>query len=107
MSKTIGKDSVVIITTKQAETINKVHSRILDSIYLLRGEAYDLAYYKLEAIDKIDYLEQSLEAYKRRLIIKDKELEILRIKRKNPMLVTMLLLVGWTLYTGIHTQTLK
>ena len=107
MSKTIGKDSVVIITTKQAEIINKVHTKMLDSISLIRNETYNLAYYKLEAIDKIYDLENRVNIYENRIKIRDQEIERLKAKKRNPTLVMMLLVIGWTLYTGIHTQTLK
>jgi hypothetical protein len=106
-AKTIGKDSVVIITTKQAEKINKIHTKLLDSIAIVKDEAYNLAYYKLETVDKLYDLENRLDAYKAYVDIKDKEIETLKSKKRSPILVTMLLLIGWTLYTGIQTQTIK
>ena len=113
-TKIIGKDSVVIITTKQAEKINNKYVKMLDSISTIKSDIISIKSYqtqiiidKLEALDKIAYLEQSLDAHKILLNSKDKELEILKIKKRSPMLVTMLLLVGWTLYTGIQTQTIK
>ena len=106
-TKTIGKDSVVIITTKQAEKINKIHTKLLDSIAIVKDEAYNLAYYKLETVDKLYDLENRLDAYKAYVDIKDKEIETLKSKKRSPILVTMLLLIGWTLYTGIQTQTIK
>lgn len=109
-AKTIGKDSVVIITTKQAEKINKVHTRMLDSISIIRGELYDLSYYKLESIDKVSDLENRVDVYKAHIEIKDREIQTLKTiktKKRDPILVTMLLLIGWTLYTGIQTQTIK
>ena len=113
-TKIIGKDSVVIITTKQAEKINNTYVKMIDSISTIKSDIISIKSYqtqiiidKLEALDKISYLEQSLDAHKILLSSKDKELEILKMKKRSPMLVTMLLLVGWTLYTGIHTQTIK
>lgn len=106
-TKTIGKDSVVIITTKQAEVINKVHIKMLDSIIIIRGELYDLSYYKLESIDKVNDLENRVDIYKAHIEIKDREIQTLKSKKRSPILVTMLLLIGWTLYTGIQTQTIK
>lgn len=113
-TKIIGKDSVVIITTKQAEKINNTYVKMIDSISTIKNDIISIKSYqtqiiidKLEALDKIAYLEQSLDAHKILLSSKDKELEILKIKKRSPMLVTMLLLVGWTLYTGIQTQTIK
>jgi hypothetical protein len=109
-AKTIGKDSVVIITTKQAEKINKVHTKMLDSIIIIRGELYDLSYYKLESIDKVSDLENRVDVYKAHIEIKDREIQTLKTiktKKRDPILVTMLLLIGWTLYTGIQTQTIK
>ena len=113
-TKIIGKDSVVIITTKQAEKINNTYVKMIDSISTIKSDIISIKSYqtqiiidKLEALDKISYLEQSLDAHKILLSSKDKELEILKMKKRSPMLVTMLLLVGWTLYTGIQTQTIK
>jgi hypothetical protein len=98
---------VVIITTKQAETINKVHTKMLDSISVVKEEAYNLAYYKLETIDKLNDLENRVDIYKAHIEIKDREIQTLKSKKRSPVLVTMLLLIGWTLYTGIQTQTIK
>lgn len=107
MTKTIGKDSVVIITTQQAETINKVHTKMLDSIKLVRLQATMTAYDKLEALDKIEDLENRVDIYKYQIKNKDLQIQSLSAKKRSPFLFTMILLVGWTLYTGIHTQTIK
>jgi hypothetical protein len=80
---------------------------MLDSISSIRNETYSLAYYKLEAIDKIYDLENRVNIYENRIRIRDQEIEKLKAKNRSPILTTMLLLIGWTLYTGIHTQTLK
>jgi hypothetical protein len=97
----------VIITTKQAETINKVHIKMLDSISLIRFQGSMTAYDKLEALDKIYDLENRVDIYKAHIKIKEQEIEKLKAKNRSPILTTMLLLIGWTLYTGIHTQTIK
>ena len=39
IAKTIGKDSVVIITTKQAEDINASHNKLTDSIKALETKS--------------------------------------------------------------------
>lgn len=106
-TKTIGKDSVVIITTKQAEIINKVHAKMIDSILTVRSEAYLLAYDKLEALDKIYDLENRVDIYAARLKIKESEYQYLKTKQKNFLLRFMIILVSWTIYIGVKTQTLK
>jgi hypothetical protein len=80
---------------------------MLDSISIIRGELYDLSYYKLENIDKVNDLENRVDVYKAHIEIKDREIQTLKTKNKKPVLVMMLLMIGWTLYTGIQTQTIK
>lgn len=80
---------------------------MLDSISIVKEEAYNLAYYKLETIDKLHDLENKVYVYKAHIEIKDREIQTLKTKKRSPILVTMLLLIGWTLYTGIQTQTIK
>jgi len=80
---------------------------MLDSIIIIRGELYDLSYFKLESIDKVNDLENRVDIYKAHIEIKDREIQTLKSKKRSPILVTMLLLIGWTLYTGIQTQTIK
>jgi hypothetical protein len=87
--------------------INKVHTKMLDSIAVVKDEAYNLAYYKLETIDKLNDLENRVDIYKAHIEIKDREIQTLKTKNKRPLLLMMVFLVGWTLYTGIQTQTLK
>ena len=80
---------------------------MLDSIAVVKDEAYNLAYYKLETIDKLNDLENRVDIYKAHIEIKDREIQTLKTKNKRPLLLMMVFLVGWTLYTGIQTQTLK
>ena len=113
-TKTIGKDSVVIITTEQAEIINRVHTKMIDSIKLIRFQGSMTAYGKLEALDKIEDLENRIDIYAARLKMKDSEYQNLKNindqlknKQKNSLLRLMLILVAWTIYIGVQTQTLK
>jgi hypothetical protein len=97
----------VIITTKQAETINKVHIELLDSLALITNEANNLAYYNLKIKNNLYDLENKVGVYKYNINIKDKEIEKLKTKNKNHTLGMMLLLLGWTFYTGIQTHIIK
>jgi len=111
IAKTIGKDSVVIITTKQAEDINASHNKLTDSIKALetksllldlsRAQGYGLveAYareYKRSNI-KIENLNLQLED-------KDKEIKFLHRKINRTIFQSMLLVAGWTIYTGMKNN---
>jgi hypothetical protein len=80
---------------------------MLDSIRSTRYEGSMIAYDKLESIDKVSDLENRVDVYKAHIEIKDREIQTLKSKNRRPILATMLLLIGWTLYTGIQTQTIK
>jgi len=80
---------------------------MLDSISLIRYQSSMTAYDKLEAIDKIEDLENMADIYKYQIKQKDLQIQSLSVKKRNHILPMMLLLVGWTLYTGIQTQTIK
>ena len=113
IEKTIGKDSVVIITTKQAEDINASHNKLTDSIKALenksllldlsRAQGYGLveAYareYKRSNI-KIENLNLQLED-------KDKEIKFLHRKINRTIFQGLLVVAGWTIYTGIKSGSL-
>jgi hypothetical protein len=51
---------------------------MIDSILSVRSEAYLLAHYKLEAIDKIDDFENRMNIYEARIKIRDQEIEKLK-----------------------------
>ena len=113
IAKTIGKDSVVIITTKQAEDINASHNKLTDSIKALENksllldlsraqgyglvEAYDREYKRANI--KIENLNLQLED-------KDKEIKFLHRKINRTIFQSMLLVAGWTIYTGIKSGSL-
>jgi len=113
IAKTIGKDSVVIVTIKQAEEINASHNKLTDSLKALETksllldlsraqgyglvEAYDREYKRANI--KIENLNLQLED-------KDKEIKFLHRKINRTIFQSMLLVAGWTIYTGIKSGSL-
>jgi len=114
IAKTIGKDSVVIITTEQAETINASHNKLTDSIKTLETKALLLdlgkaqGYALVEAYDR-EYKRANLKIENLNLQIKNRDSEILFLKRRinKTVFQSMLLVAGWTIYTGIKSQVIK
>ena len=112
IAKTIGKDSVVIITTKQAEEINVSHIKLSDSLKALETKSLLLdlnraqGYVLVEAYDR-EYKRVNMQVENLNLQIQDKDSEIAFLKRRinRTVFQSMLLVVGWTLYTGIKNQT--
>jgi hypothetical protein len=114
ITKTIGKDSVVIITTKQAESINESHIKLTDSIKALDTKSLILdmnraqGYALVEAYDR-EYRRASIKIENLNLQLEDKDIEIISLKRRinRTVFQSMLLVVSWTLYTGIKSQTIR
>ena len=113
IAKTIGKDSVVIITTKQAEEINVSHIKLSDSLKALETKSLLLdlnraqGYVLVEAYDR-EYKRANIKIENLNIQIQDKDNEIAFLKRRinRTIFQSMLLVIGWTLYTGIKTNTL-
>lgn len=114
IAKTIGKDSVVIITTKQAEDINTSHSKLNDSIKNLETKSLLLdldraqGYVLVEAYDR-EYRRANIRIENLNLQIENKDSEIVLLKKRinRTVFQSMLLVIGWTLYTGIKSQTIR
>ena len=112
IAKTIGKDSVVIITTKQAEDINASHIKLTDSIKALDTKSLILdinraqGYALVEAYDR-EYKRVNMQVDNLNLQLQNKDSEVAFLKRRinRTVFQSMLLVVGWTLYTGIKNQT--
>lgn len=113
IAKTIGKDSVVIVTIKQAEEINSSHNKLTDSIKVLetRSLLLDLSraqgYGLVEAYDR-EYKRANIKIENLNLQLEDKDKEIKFLHRKinRTIFQSMLLVAGWTIYTGIKSGSL-
>jgi len=114
IAKTIGKDSVVIITTKQAEDINASHSKLSDSIKTLETKSLLLdlnraqGYVLVEAYDR-EYKRASMRIENLNIQIENKNNEIIHLKKRidKTMFQSMALVIGWTLYVGIKSQIIR
>ena len=114
IAKTIGKDSVVIITTKQAEDINISHIKLIDSIKSLETKSLLLdldkaqGYVLVEAYDR-EYRKATIRIENLNLEIENRDNEIIYLKKRinRTIFQSMILVVGWTLYTGIKSQVIR
>jgi hypothetical protein len=114
IAKTIGKDSVVIITTKQAEDINVSHTKLVDSLKSLKTKSLILdlnraqGYVLVEAYDR-EYKRASLKIENLNIQIENKNNEIIHLKTRinKTVFQSMALVVGWTLYVGIKSQVIR
>ena len=114
IAKTIGKDSVVIITTKQAEEINGSHIKLSDSLKSLETKSLILdlnraqGYALVEAYDR-EYKRASIKIENLNLQMQDKDSEIIYLKKKvnKTIFQSIVLVIGWTLYTGIKSQVIR
>jgi predicted RNase H-like nuclease (RuvC/YqgF family) len=114
IAKTIGKDSVVIITTKQAEDINISHSKLSDSIKTLEIKSLLLdlnraqGYVLVEAYNR-EYKRASMRIENLNIQIENKNNEIIHLKTRinKTVFQSMALVVGWTLYVGIKSQVIR
>lgn len=113
IAKTIGKDSVVIINMKQAEQINRSHIKLTDSIKTLELESMILdlgkaqCYALVEAYDR-EYRRVNIKIENLSLQLEDKDKEVKFLKRRinRTIFQSMLLVAGWTIYTGIKSGSL-
>jgi hypothetical protein len=104
IAKTIGKDSVVIITTKQAEIINNSHTLLKDSIDGL--STLNLMKDLRSAQQSLFYEGLYKELNRKNTILEDRDNEIALLKRKinRTIFQSTILVVGWTIYTGIKSR---
>jgi competence CoiA-like predicted nuclease len=112
IAKTIGKDSVVIVTVKQAEDINASHIKLTDSIKALETKSMLL---DLSKAQSNVFLEAYIREYKRanlqienlniQLENKDSEIAFLKRRMNRTVFQSMTLVVGWVIYTGIKNKT--
>jgi hypothetical protein len=114
IAKTIGKDSVVIITTKQAEDINVSHIKLVDSLKSLETKSLILdlnraqGYVLVEAYNR-EYKRASMRIENLNIQIENKNNEIIHLKTRinKTVFQSMALVIGWTLYVGIKSQVIR
>jgi len=114
ITKIIGRDSVVIISIKQAEQINTSHTKLIDSIKYLDTKSLILnldkaqGYALVEAYDR-EYKRASLKIENLNLEIENRDNEIIYLKKRinKTIFQSMVLVIGWTLYVGIKSQVIR
>lgn len=114
IAKIIGKDSVVIITTKQAEEINGSHIKLSDSLKALKTKSLILdinraqGYALVEAYDR-EYKRVNMHVENLSMQMQDKDSEIIYLKKRvnKTIFQSMVLVIGWTLYIGIKSQVIR
>jgi len=114
ITKIIGRDSVVIISTKQAEQINTSYTKLIDSIKYLDTKSLILnldkaqGYALVEAYDR-EYKRASLKIENLNLEIENRDNEIIYLKKRinKTIFQSMVLVIGWTLYVGIKSQVIR
>ena len=113
IAKTIGKDSVVIIDIKQAEQINRSHIKLTNKIDNLENKSSILDMQKAQGFVMIEALDREykranikIENLNLQLEDKDKEIKFLHRKINRTIFQGLLLVAGWTVYTGIKSGSL-
>jgi hypothetical protein len=114
IAKTIGKDSVVIINMRQAEQINKSHIKLTNEIDDLENKSLILDMQKaqgfvmIEALSK-EYKRANIKIENLNLQLEDKNKEVAFLKRKinRTIFQGVLLVAGWTIYTGVKSGSFK
>ena len=114
ITKIIGRDSVVIISIKQAEQINTSYTKLNDSIKYLDTKSLILnldkaqGYALVEAYDR-EYKRASLKIENLNLEIENRDNEIIYLKRRinKTIFQSIVLVIGWTLYVGIKSQVIR
>jgi predicted RNase H-like nuclease (RuvC/YqgF family) len=107
IAKTIGKDSVVIIDIKQAEQINSSHINLTNTVDDLKNKSLILDMQKAQGFVMMEALNREykrsnikIENLNLQLEDKDREIKFLHRKLNRTIFQGMLLVAGWTIYTG-------
>jgi predicted RNase H-like nuclease (RuvC/YqgF family) len=107
IAKTIGKDSVVIIDIKQAEQINSSHINLTNTVDDLKNKSLMLDMQKAQGFVMMEALNREykrsnikIENLNLQLEDKDREIKFLHRKLNRTIFQGMLLVAGWTIYTG-------
>lgn len=113
--KTIGKDTVVIMTVKQGEDINKQFTSLNDSLSALNKDLLELrvavgrmnvrntqlSRNLAKSNDEVITVNKELDIYKASYKNAENDLRILKRDHKNIVTGLLILLGVWTTYTSI------
>ena len=113
--KTIGKDTVVIMTVKQGEDINKQFTSLNDSLSALNKDLLELrvavgrmnvrntqlSRNLAKSNDEVITVNKELDVYKASYKNAENDLRVLRRDHKNIVTGLLILLGVWTTYTSI------
>jgi chromosome segregation ATPase len=113
--KTIGKDTVVIMTVKQGEEINKQFTSLNDSLSALNKDLLELrvavgrmnvrntqlSRNLAKSNDEVITVNKELDIYKASYKNAEHDLRILKRDHKNIVTGLLILLGVWTTYTSI------
>lgn len=113
--KTIGKDTVVIMTVKQGEDINKQFTSLNDSLSALNKDLLELrvavgrmnvrntqlSRNLAKSNDEVRVVSKELDVYKASYKNAENDLRVLKRDHKNIVTGLLILLGVWTTYTSI------
>lgn len=113
--KTIGRDTVVIMTVQQGENINKQFTSLNDSLSALNNNVLELrqAVRRLDvrntqlskslnkSINEVVVVNKELDLYKNSYKNAEEELRVFKRDHKNIVVGLLILLGAWTGYTSI------
>lgn len=113
--KTIGKDTVVIMTLKQGEDINNQFTSLKDSLSIaneltltLRKQMSSMGARNIQlsknlskSEDEIGVLGKQLDVYKGKYEQCENELRLIRRDHKNVVTGLLGVIVVWTIYTSV------
>lgn len=113
--KTIGKDTVVIMTVKQGEDINKQFTSLNDSLSALNKDLLELrvavgrmnvrntqlSRNLAKSNDEVITVNKELDVYKASYKNAENDLRVLKRDHKNIVTGLLILLGVWTTYTSI------
>ena len=113
--KTIGKDTVVIMTVKQGEDINNQFTVLKDSLSTLNeltltlrkqmasmgARNIQLSKNLTKSIDEVGVVTKQVDIYKGKYEEAENTIRFLKRDHKNVVVGVLSLLVAWTIYTSV------
>jgi hypothetical protein len=113
--KTIGKDTVVIMTVKQGEDINNQFTLLKDSLstlnqttLTLRNQLASMGTKNIQlstnltkSIDEVGVVTKQVDIYKGKYEEAENTIRFLKRDSKNTIVGLLSLLAAWTVYTSI------
>lgn len=113
--KTIGKDTVVIMTVKQGEDINNQFTLLKDSLstlnqttLTLRNQLASMGTKNIQlstnltkSIDEVGIVTKQVDLYKGKYEEAENTIRFLKRDSKNTIVGLLSLLAAWTVYTSI------